>query len=404
MTISTHQRGILYLPLRMMLALALCLFTGGVLILAGPGDALRSGVFRQKTGDKADKKRVEEEEDDPKIKPKKKVEEEEAPRKHKVVRVDEEEEKPGRTGSDAVDLNRAKREAKHPAVRELFTMLAVPRDEITLRKFDSVTVEGGLKSGGIIHVAPLPEYITDLKTFKNKLKLKILDEEGKVLKTEELGTNYFSGIRYYERIALQEVSTFLLRPYSKREASDILFLPRFEQLLAADHALSAVIRFHRSARELNIRKGEGWTEIEYELRNNLLNVQLEQLNELGEIKAWNQAFTLTRKLAETYTDKEDHKRIAQPLADLLQKAMKDETYSGERMKEARQRLRLIEERFPGSTEAISAWLACPGDGSFQEGRGVGEAEKEYRGPGGIEEGRGTLAGIARIAGTAYRHG
>jgi ABC-type transport system substrate-binding protein/tetratricopeptide (TPR) repeat protein len=366
MTTSCCQLGRLLLPLRIVLALSLCAFTGGVLILAGSGDARRWGAVRQKKDDKADKKRVEEEEDDPKVKPKKRVEDEEEPRKHKVVRVDEDEEKPARPVAGAVDLNKAKREVKHPGIRELFTKLAVPYDEVTLRDATNVTVEGAIRRGGKIHVAPLPDYIIDLRTVKKKLTLKILDDDGKELKSESLGPNALTEIRYYERIALDEVKAFLDYDSASLDTTNPRYLPRYEQLLAAEQALSAVVRFHRSARERDIRKGDGWEGVESDLRKLLLDVELKQLHELGEAKAFDQAFSLTRRLAETYTDKEDIKRIAKPLAELLQKAMDDPTYGRERIKEARKRLQQIEERFPGSTEAVSKGLRDKAQGLMKQ--------------------------------------
>ena len=75
---------------------------------------------------------------------------------------------------------------------------------------------------------------------------------------------------------------------------------------------------------------------------------LEELDQLKIAKAWDQAFALTRRMAETYTKPKEHERIAKPLAELLESALKDDKYDPDRMKEARQRLRQLEDQFPNS--------------------------------------------------------
>jgi hypothetical protein len=306
-------------------------------------------LLRQK-GDKPDKKRVvEDEEDDPKTAVKKRVEDEDdKTRKHKVVRVDEDEEKPTTRPAEAIDMARAANEAKHPNVKALFASLAVPYDEVTLRGFVRVKVSGSQNLGGKLRVAPVSEYVTDVRDLKNKLELKVIDAQGKELKTETLGAESILSIRYHERIAMEAIKDFLVPVYTSYDQSSSMYLTRYDQLVAADQALSAVMRFHQSAGERGVRKGAAWETIADELRKQLLDVQLLELDELTEHKAWDQAFVLTRRLAETYTRAEDHKRIAKPLAELLKKALKDQGYQRDRMKEARLRLRQFEDAFPGS--------------------------------------------------------
>jgi ABC-type transport system substrate-binding protein len=269
--------------------------------------------------------------------------------------VDEEEEKPGRSPAEVVDLARAARAAKHTAIKELFTSLAVPYDEVTQAKSD-VTIGGAPSGGGKWHVAPLPDYITNLGTYKGRLTLRIIDSEGKELATRVVSPKTLLEIRYHERFALEAVTKFLKEPFSRLDTDNPNYLPRYDQLLAANQALSAVFRFHRSAREREVRKGDAWIPVERDLRKKLLSIQLEQLHELTEARAWDQAFTLTRHLADTFTDPEDHKLIAAPLGELVQKAIKDTTFTQDKLKDARKRLRQIEAQFPGSTKVVSAGL------------------------------------------------
>jgi ABC-type oligopeptide transport system substrate-binding subunit/tetratricopeptide (TPR) repeat protein len=387
-TSSTQQRRV-YATFRLLFALILGLLLFGFAV-AGTDPTGRSGAVRQKKDDKADrkrteeedddvkpKKRTEEEDDDPKAKPKKRAEDEDDSGKRKTVRVDEEEkESSSHRGAEVVDLARAAREAKHPAVKELFEKLAAPYDEVTQAK-TTVTVDGLPASGGKWHVAPLPDYITDLKSYKNRLTLHIIDSEGKELSTQTVTPRSLVEIRYHEQIALEEVKKFLKATewLSRLPTDNLRHLSHFDQLVAADQALSAVFRFHRSAREREVRKGDAWNPVERELRRELLNVQLEQLKELTRFRAWDQAFTLTRRLADTYTDPEDHKLIAKPLAELVKEAIQDTTYTQDKMKEARERLHKIEERFPGSTKAVSAGLREQAKNMFQRAM---ELRKEKR--------------------------
>jgi ABC-type oligopeptide transport system substrate-binding subunit len=327
--------------------LLLCLFAFGAAALAVAGPSRGWGGLRQKKADTPDKKRVvEDEEDDPRPIKKRVEAEEETPRKHKVVRP-EDDDKPNRPGAEAVDLGQAAREAKHPKVKALFAGLAVPYDEVDLKAF-RVMIGGGKTMSGRVRVAPLPRYTADVKELEGKLELKVIDRAGKVLKTEAVGARNIQAIRYYERIAIAEVKEFLEQRFERFAPDSKLYLPRFDQLLAGEQALAAVVRFHQSARLLGVRKGPEWQAVSDELRKQLLDVLLSQLGELTESKAWDQAFGLTRRLAETYTRAEDHKRIAKPVAELLKTALKDPNYTQDRMKEARLRLRQFEDEFPNS--------------------------------------------------------
>jgi ABC-type transport system substrate-binding protein len=369
MITSSTQQGRLYIAVRLLVALLLGLLLFGFAV-AGSRPISRSGAVRQKSDDKkGDKKRAEEEEDDPKVKKrteeedtpkdakKKRVEDEDDSSKRKTVRVDDEEEKPSHLGGAVVDLATAARDAKHPAVQELFIQLAVPYDEVTQAK-SSVTVGGVPVSGGKWHVAPLPEYITDLARHKNRLNLIVIDSDGKEVGSKSVGPKSIVQIRYHERIALEAVKKFLeeTRGFAGLPTENLRHLSRFDQLTAANQALSAVFRFHRSAREREIRKGDAWNAVERDLRSELLTIQLEQLKELTAAKAWDPAFMLTRRLGETYNDPEEHKRIAGPLAELLTSAIKDSGYAQERMKAARQQLQQIEAQFPGSTKPVTDGL------------------------------------------------
>src|SRR5262249_45705264 len=159
----------------------------------------------------------------------------------------------------------AAREAKHPKVKALFAGLAVPYDEVDLKAF-RVMIGGGKTMSGRVRVAPLPRYTADVKDLEGKLELKVIDRAGKGLKTEAVGAQNIQAIRYYERMAIAEVKEFLEQRFERFAPDSKLYLPRFDQLLAGEQALAAVVRFHQSARLLGVRKGPEWQAVSDELR------------------------------------------------------------------------------------------------------------------------------------------
>jgi ABC-type transport system substrate-binding protein len=306
----------------------------------------RSGERRAEGKPGKKKRPVEEEEDN---------EEARKPKRRSVESIDVEdvdEKKPARKPSPAPisDLGSAADNAHSVAVRNLFRELAVPYDLLTIRKYKSVKVEGEANSSGTFSVEPLAEYINPPKRrFSAKQSLEVVNKEtGKRRRTLTVFPADVTRVQYYEQRALEVVKDFLDTRLDHFDPEHAKFLSRQDQLQAAAQALSAVVRFHESARDRGVRKGKGWEAVEKVLRQGLLGVQLERLGAMADAKQWDEAFALTRRLAQTYTDLKDHARIAKPLAELLKKALRDPTYTEDKVKEARQRLRLLEEQFPDS--------------------------------------------------------
>ncbi len=280
--------------------------------------------------------------DGPGKEPKKRTEEEDdtPPKNPKVQRVEDEDPKarPPAKVSDApeIDLLHASRQAGHPAVRKLFRELAVPHDVVYYKTFTGVVNQDRKRED---NVEPIPEFIPDVREYKGSLTLTRFDSDWNPLKPTTPSTASISSILPYERLVLDAVKEF----HGKRFKD----LTRREQLVAAEQALAAAVRFHESAKQSVHRKGDGWEPLENELRKFLLDVRIEQLNELAEAKDWDQAFALTRRLAAAYTSPEDQKQIALPLADLLQKAMNSPGLRSElQVRSVRERLRLLTEQFP----------------------------------------------------------
>lgn len=341
------NRKLLIVPVTM--GLLMVLWSWGWMARAGLDPAQMTGMVRQKQDPGKSSKRTEEEDDEKPAagKEKKRVEEEEdRPAKSGVSRLDEEASKQIAEVKAPTDLETAAREAKHRDVKELYRALATPHDRVTMKKFIGVTVEGG-KIGATLRVEPMAEYIGDLRDLK-QITMEVLDGEGKRLRTEKGGAGSIQGIRYYEQVAMDLVSEFLEKKYTAFAAGNPLYLSRYDQLMAAEFALSAALRFHQSAREVGIRKGTGWDEVEAGLRTKLLEVLLLEMEQLREAKSWDQAFALTRRIVETFHRRGDHARIAGPLAELLKAALEDASFTQGQLKEIRTRLRFLEDRFPGS--------------------------------------------------------
>jgi ABC-type transport system substrate-binding protein len=320
--------------------LLLTALTGSVLLQAGPAALWQA----RPVGLRDDKKKAVEEEED-------------APAPKKKIRLVDEDEKPATPSAKAptTDLAQAVREANNPIVKALYSSLLHPADQVELKKIAGVTIGGQPVTKGTLRVEPLPMYVTDLKKeLKAALDLHIVDESGSRLRSDRFAPGLIVSIRYYEQVALDEVEKFLGSHLERFAMDGERYLSKFDQQVAAETALGAVLRFHQSARERGVRKGDAWQTVEDTLRKRLLKVLLAQLDLMTETKAWEAAFALTRRLTQTFRDPEDHKLIAGPLGVLLGKALKDPSYaqdSAARLREARQRLRQFEDEFPDS-EAV----------------------------------------------------
>lgn len=326
-------------------ALSLALVTAcSLALLAGP-DRPSLALLRQK-GDKGDE-RKEEEYDDPKpAKPKKKdVTNFVDPDDKKDKGKDKEAPPAPAVTVPTGDLKEAAKLARHPHVKKLYEDLATPHDRVEFRSSKSVT-SGGAKVGGWAWVEPIPEFYARPADIKKRLSLQLLDERtGKRGEATEAGAGAINALRYYEQLAGDLTEAFLEAMKGFKEGED-LYLTRYNQLLAAEAALSRVVRFHESARKRGGRKGDEWDKVEEKLRGQLLGVLLGQVEELAASKSWDEAFKLSKRLLETYPGTDEKARIARSLAELLKKSLADTTASRGQLREAYTRLRDMQHEFP----------------------------------------------------------
>ncbi len=285
-----------------------------------------------KTASKLQKKRVEEEDD--------------RSGKSDIRRLDEEIDKPTTVAS--ADLSVAAKQATHPRLKALFHDLSIPHDLIHVKGFGS-TVEGGRVPNRVLWVSPLAEYIPEIDKHTDVLTLNVLDRDtGKSLRIDKIPPSHITSIRWFEQVAADEVQSFLAAKFAEVDPSHPTYLNRFDQLTYAEQALSAVVSFHRSARDRGVRRGAGWEEIGHQLDSARLAVQLQRVEQLAEARSWDTAFTEMKRLVDTYSRQADRKQIARSLTDLLARALKDSNYARERPEQARAHLAFIEEQFPGS--------------------------------------------------------
>jgi peptide/nickel transport system substrate-binding protein len=344
----------------------------GDLTAHDPGGGAGKALARKQSGQAPPKKRQrdEEEEEDKDYKPK----------RNNVARPDGD--APKRQPEPVTpapapggDLRLAARQARHSAVKQLFLDLATPHDVVTRRRFERVKAT---QKPLVENVKPVPVYVgNNPEALRDSLLLTPLGPDGQPRKAEKASPGTIESVRHYEQLALDGVRDFLEKHYEKFFSGSDKFLARQDQVVAAEQALSAVLRFHESAKETGGRQGAGWDDVEKALRKQLLDVQLQQLRGLTEAREWNQAFALTRRLAESYPGAAEQGQIAEPLAELLKGALRDPTFSADNVKEARQRLRALADQFPNSEliKPITASLQDQAQTLFQQAMRVKDKDK-----------------------------
>jgi ABC-type transport system substrate-binding protein len=297
--------------------------------------------------------------------------------KRKPLPLDPEDENPTPPpkATPVTDLGKAAKEAHNREIRMLFLSLAVPYDWIMVReKIDPKPGEDRFQERRY-RVDPVAFY-TENPRDAGAIQAEEIDATGKRLRTIKVPKRDLVGVQYYERLAMKEVGDFL-KSKEILGPDDSGLLRPYDRLVAAEQALAAIVRFHDSARSREIRKGDGWSKVENELRGLLLKVLLGQLKILTDGSAWDPAFTLSQRLAQTYTREEDLKAFAGPLANLLEKGLRDKSVSADRRKEALRRLRLLEARFPNSAalEPIRKTLEKYATSLYEKAKKLNEDKK-----------------------------
>jgi ABC-type oligopeptide transport system substrate-binding subunit len=228
------------------------------------------------------------------------------------------------------DLEREAKQAKHPAVQELFRRLAKPHDEVTLTNNRTWSVE------------PIPQFLASKANFPSALSLHRIDADWKRIGSFTVNNNEISKVESYEQLALSKVDAFLSSGLD-RDSESKQYLSRLEMLQEAEKALRAVLLFHDSAAESGLRKGKDWNVLRGQLVARLQNVQFDELRALTGQKNWEAAFDLATRLSETYPAQKDQDGIAAVLAGFVRQSLKEKDYDL-----ASRRLSFIDIQFPNS--------------------------------------------------------
>ncbi|HLJ95147.1 MAG TPA: ABC transporter substrate-binding protein, partial [Gemmataceae bacterium] len=232
------------------------------------------------------------------------------------------------------DLEREAKQAKHPAVQQLFSTLAKPHDVITM-----------VQSLHVWHVEPIAEYVNPKAGPEQKLTLHRLDPSGNARQSFSASSKEILSFEPYEQLALKKVDEFL-KSGLQQDTTSKRYLSRLEMFQEAEKALGAVLLFHDSAVERGLRKGGAWNESRHQLVAKLQEVQLNQLEALIDLKNWEGALDLGIRLAETYpAQKNFQDRIIRLLARSAREPLKNKQYPL-----TRKWLLVLEAQFPGSAE------------------------------------------------------
>ncbi len=218
----------------------------------------------------------------------------------------------------------------------LYSDLAVPYDIVTKMRGEAVYPP--------IRVLPLETFYSGTVSPKNgPPQFTPLDDENKPLKPQELDANFFyKSIQPYELVALSKLDK--LRKEHK--------VADYEELLAEEQIVSAVLRFHNSGRASGQRKGD-WSEVEHRLRTRLMEVMLKQFALVTEASDWETAFTLASRLADTFPGETEQQVIAPLILDMVQKALaakQGPSINTTQLRDIHVRLRALTEQFPNNLQ------------------------------------------------------
>jgi peptide/nickel transport system substrate-binding protein len=297
----------------------------------------------------AGKKRGEEEEevDKSKAKPRGK-EEEEDPKsrpKRKVIVVDDDvtpkKPTPRPSEEQSGDLAEALRTTKNPELEKFYRGVHKPHDSVTVAS-----------SGRTYFVEPLTRYYPDESPRfpGGYVRARPFDQDWKTTRGVEFASPGVLRIRPYEEIVVEQAEDFLKKKLDTLPEGSKAFLSRADMLRSAELVLASAERFHTSARERRLREGEEWGPVGERLRRKLYEVRLKRLELVVNTGDWDAARDYARHLAEVYETPEEREPVAKQLVELIKQGLQGE-YSEAKLKEARNRLRLIELHFPNSSAA-----------------------------------------------------
>lgn len=245
------------------------------------------------------------------------------PMKSPVLEVDEEDKG---TPAPAINLAQAATEATDPDVQALFRKLATPAESLVAK----VPTPRGTATIAQ-RIRPIPHYITKGADIEGQLTVRLVDKGDK---EASFKPSAFDSIQYYEQVVGEEVEEFL-KKHGRGEGE-------LKALEAAEVALNAALRFHRSEQEDGVRRGPRWKPLETQLRQRLADVLLRRIRATRD---WRSALKIAKPLAAALPVRggKEEREAVKALEGVLEKAV-----ASARPAEARQHARDLETLFPGS--------------------------------------------------------
>ena len=280
----------------------------------------------------------------------KRVEEEEPikPKRTQPLRVEDDDPLPSKASPPmaapvAVDLSAEAERTTNRLVRDLFKSLAIPHDRLVFTSPPRIDLVEPLRDV-VAHKPGRSSVFVTVRRFNERMEM-----EGIPL---SIGLTKDHGVIYYEQYALERVDEFLKRDLSKEPPTSRNALSRMQMYREAEKALTAVIRFHESARERGVRRGDAWEPLEKRVRLKLRDVQLLRLKLLVDAHDWEAAAALAAQVARNHAD--DPKvqtEIALLLSRQAEEALRERDFLA-----ARAHVERLEEQFPNN-KALEPLLA-----------------------------------------------
>jgi hypothetical protein len=246
-------------------------------------------------------------------------------------------------GGRTVDLAEEAALTPHRKLKELLRRLTVEHDLVTTT------------AGKEFRVAPIARFIGSRQFYNDRgdLKARELGKDGRPIAVEKVfKSKEIRFVEHYEQLLLDAARKFLEQGYERLPKGDPDYLPRYDQLVAAEVMRTAAARSLAAARDAKQRVGDEWAELQKQAQNDALAARLEQLKVLGAAND-PRAEALAESLNLDYLDNPRVQREVQ-LWQLARWGERLDKADDTEFVEIRQRLDALERLFPGGLDEQAA--------------------------------------------------
>ena len=181
------------------------------------------------------------------------------------------------------DVARAVATAKHPDVKKFLEAFTVAFDKV------------GEGNRALKRITPVP-LVWGKDRFPPEFGIAELDAQNAAAEARAVNVRQVRSIVPFEQIAVEEVDKFL-KPTVPAVADGP---SAAEKLAAAERVLTAVLFFHDSAREKNVRRGKNWEPIKTAVYDKLTAVRVARVQQTAADKDWPKLKELSNRLIQLY--------------------------------------------------------------------------------------------------------